>query len=803
MSDNKTSPLGASIERITTGSLDWQEQHRPHDPDCNELKIIADNLPVLIAAFDRQERFRFSNRVHQEWWALSEHEIVGHTLHEVVGDINYHLIKQHARKALLGERVRFEHWCEYPGAGRRYVTVEYVPHFDDSGRSIGAFVLVHDNTAAKLAQEELDRQRHEQEIIFDTVPAMIWYKDSDNRILRLNRPAAKSAGKPEEMLRGVSTYDLYPEEASQYHQDDLEVIRSGRPKVGIVEPFTPHTGEKRWLRTDKFPYFDKAVNRSGVVVFSIDITEQKRAEDALRESEARMKRLLESTKVIPWQAEAGSARLSYVGPQALKTFGFKLENWYQDDFWSERIHPEDRAMTLAIMADRNEDASDYELEYRMMAQDGAILWVRNIVTVIRNDLGEAVMLQGFLLDITAHKKAEAEMLELQEQLRQAQKMEALGTLAGGIAHDFNNILGGIIGYTELSLAETPLSSSVQGHLRQVANFSHRAKDLVQQILSFSRRQHSDRSSCGIRAIIDEVLGLARATLPSSIRIVINEVSPHLHVFANATQLHQVFLNIVTNAGYAMRNRGGVLTVSIETRIPCERLRKEHLELRACPHVVVSIRDTGEGISPDIMQRIFEPYFTTKPFGEGSGLGLSVVHGIVTSYGGAITVSSSLGHGSLFEVYLPATSPEKQSVAVADHIETPRRGRILFVDDEQMLASLGQEILQRMGFEVIACTSSAEALELLRRKGDNIDLLITDQTMPDIRGEDLAHEVYALQPALPVILCSGLLTEVEHLRGKGNIVELLAKPYGLRHLSEAVSRAFSTNASRQTMRPQQI
>ncbi len=758
------------------------------------LTLVTDNLPVLIAYFDQQRIFRFSNRAHQHWWALEAESIIGHSLEEVLGPEIYRETLHHLDAVLCGERVTFETWNKYPGTGNRFVKVDYIPHFEGPGKVCGAFVLVADLTDSKMQQEELLRQERERQIIFDTVPAMIWYKDTENRILQLNQPAAASAGLPVEKLRGASTYDLYPSEAAKYHQDDLRVIRSAQPELGIIEPITLPNNQRCWLRTDKFPYRNDSGEITGVIVFSVDITEQKRAEDALRESESRLRQLLESTRVIPWESDVTTNCFSYMGPQAEQIFGYRVLDWYQPEFWKEHISPEMRENVVSACEEKLRSVDEFELEYPMIAKDGKKVWVRDIVHVVRNDLGKPVLLRGFFIDITANKQAESEKVQLEEALRQSQKLEALGTLAGGIAHDFNNILGGIIGYTELSMGEALPQSPLASNLEQVLSFSHRAKDLVQQILSFSRKQNSERSPCSIRSIVEEVLALTRPAVPANTKIITRFPENDLYVYGNATHLHQILLNLVTNASYATRSvsplQGASIIVSVEEKVPSNAMRRQYKELSEISYVVVGVRDNGVGISEEVLARIFEPYFTTKPFGEGSGLGLSVAHGLAASYGGCITVKSKPGEGSLFEVYLPKTNMKITSESAPPITVAPRKARVLFLDDEATLAALGGQILERLGYEVIACQSAREVLDHLAHDPTSYDLLITDQAMPDMNGDELARVVNKLHPNLPVVLCSGLSCELEHFIGKHSVVRILAKPYSVNALREVVSNALA-------------
>lgn len=758
----------------------------------DQLKLLTNSLPVLIAYVDRELRFRFSNRAHQEYWGRSEAEILGAGMPDLLGEEMFRQAEPFVRRALRGESAAFETMNEYPGRGPRYVSVSYLPDKDDQGQVRGVFVLAQDITDRRLVEERLRHQQEETSVLFHTMPAFIWYKDTENRILRVNRRAAEATGLSVEQVEGASTYELYPEFASKYHEDDLEVVRSGQPKFGIIEPIHLPSGEQLWLRTDKIPYRNPDGSIRGVVVFSVDITKRKNAEDALATSELRLRRILEGMQIIPWEAEAGSGTFTYIGPQVEAILGYPSDRWYSRDFHTQCMHPDDCQRVLELSRKFAEAEDEYELIYRMRNVHGQYRWFRDFVSVDRVKNGP-VMLRGFLLDITAEKDAESTRVSLEEQLHTSQKMEALGTLAGGIAHDFNNILGGILGYTELALGDVAEQSAASEYLARVQRSALRAKDLVHQILTFSQRRKMQLGVVDVGRTIEEVLSLARATIPSTIAIRTAFPPEPLCITANETQLHQVVLNIVSNAAYAMRESGGVLEVRL-SRCSGEELNEVEAEdLAVAGYARISIRDTGPGMSESVRSRIFEPYFTTKPVGEGTGLGLSVVHGIVASLRGAIECRSKAGSGTTFVIFLPLTgaAAAKESLPLPD--QHRRSGKILFVDDEEMLASLGKLMLGKLGYEVVSCTNGTEALATFCADPASFDLVVTDQTMPDIAGEALLDRIREVRPGIPAILSSGYGGSTSHETGGANDIEFLMKPFTMDELGARVARLLDRKA----------
>lgn len=378
-------------------------------------------------------------------------------------------------------------------------------------------------------------------------------------------------------------------------------------------------------------------------------------------------------------------------------------------------------------------------------------WYANYDRAIKWIDGRVVHLQ-IATDITRLKKLQESQVKVDEQFRQAQKMEAIGNLAGGIAHDFNNILSSIIGFTELALDEVDKESIVEDNLQEVYTAGKRAKNLVKQILTFARQSEDKVKPIQVDTIVEEVLRFIRSSIPTTIEIKYDNDSDSL-IMGNPTQVHQILMNLCTNAANAMEDEGGILTVGLkDTAI--DKDVGEKLSLRYGNYIEITVSDTGIGIPPDIFDSIFEPYFTTKEPGKGTGMGLAMVHGIVESYGGKITVDSKLNKGATFTIYLPVTQKRKvQRLYKAEQLPTGTE-RILFVDDENPIAKMGTESLKRLGYTVTMRTSSIEALELFRSKPDDFDLVITDMTMPNMTGVELAVGLMKIRPNIPVILCTG-------------------------------------------------
>ncbi len=393
-------------------------------------------------------------------------------------------------------------------------------------------------------------------------------------------------------------------------------------------------------------------------------------------------------------------------------------------------------------------------------------------------------------EVQERRRAENENEKLEAQLRQSQKMQAIGTLAGGVAHDFNNILWVIMGNTEIGLRKTPKDSPVHSNLQEILTASNRAKNLVDQILDFSRQDEQERSAVQIHIIAKEAVKMLESTLPAIIEIRKNIDSNCGSVFADPTQIHQMILNLGTNAYHAMEDKNGILEISLNVFDVNSKACESCPELHQGKYVELTVSDSGCGMDKETMERIFEPFFTTKEVGEGTGLGLATVHGIVKSMGGAIKVYSEIGEGTTFRIFLPQHG-EENSGKIEKQQELPDlRGneRILIVDDEQQVVKMVQEMLEELSYTVTAVTDSKAALERFASKPDDFDLVITDQTMPEMTGLEMAKEMLRLQPDLPVILASGfskMITE-ERIKNSG-IREFIKKPIVFHELETIVRK----------------
>jgi PAS domain S-box-containing protein len=420
-------------------------------------------------------------------------------------------------------------------------------------------------------------------------------------------------------------------------------------------------------------------------------------------------------------------------------------------------------------------------------KNGKIIPIEVNNRIIEYDHNPAIL--TIARDIRDRKEAEKEKALLQAQLRQAQKMEAIGTLAGGIAHDFNNILTPISGYTELAMRKIPIGSQARKNLEQVLNAVRRAKSLVQQILTFSRREGQKKFPLQIQSILKEALKLLRASLPAIIEIR-TDINASGNVIADPTQIHQIILNLCTNAHYAMKETDGIMEITLcDVELDIQEA-KIAPGLKAGPYVKLTVRDTGCGMDKEVLERIFEPYFTTKPEGEGTGMGLSVVHGIVQGHSGDITVTSKPGKGTIFTVYLPRIPYDQQVVDKSpSRVPIPKGNEeILLIDDEKTITDVMEQMLYDLGYKVVVKNEPLKALESFRINPFRFDLVITDLTMPKITGLKLAGEIRKIRKNIPIMIATGNKREIsaDAIEALG-IGEIMLKPPTIEEIGRTVRK----------------
>ena len=513
-----------------------------------------------------------------------------------------------------------------------------------------------------------------------------------------------------------------------------------------------------------------------------EVLERKRAEEIARESEQRFRYLSENSPEIIYTLGYDGV-FTYVNPAWERVLGHAVTEVigkYFIDF-STREDAGKYIQLFKRIRDDKEILTD--VTGTLMHKDGSARLFSLSGATNLDSGGRVTGMVGILKDITEQQK-------LQVQLQQAQKMEAMGTLAGGVAHDFNNILSAIIGYSELAALEVLKETKVEANLKEVLRACQRAKELVKQILAFSRKSEEELKPVEIKLIVKEALKLLRASLPTTIEIR-QQIDTELGIVeADPTQIHQLLMNLCTNSAAAMGDDGGVLEVSLKEVNLVSRPTPKYVDLGPGSYLQLSVRDTGHGMTSDVLEKIFDPYFTTKEKGKGTGLGLAVVHGILKRHRGGITVDTTPGKGTTFHVYLPKMERETEA-ADTEAIEFLPKGheRILFIDDEEDLVKIGAQMLSHLGYEVVTRSSSVEVLDLFKEQPERFDLVITDMTMPHLTGDRLAKEILRIRPDIPIILCTGFNACITEEKAKEmGICQFSLKPFVMRDLAVTARKA---------------
>ena len=663
----------------------------------------------------------------------------------------------------------------------------------DRGTELGKAneALKREIAEREQAREALYNSEEKYRELVENANSIIIRMDALGTITFFNEYAQRFFGYTEEEILGRNVVGTIAP-ARDSSGDDLEwIIRDVFVCPGAYEHQETENmlrnGERVWISWNNTFVYDESGEISGIHCAGYDVTDRRNAEKALRETKEMLQSLIHASPAgIDVLDREG--RILLWNPAAETIYGWSEEEII--GLYNPRIPPEEDAEFRSMLKDVFDGKAPSYTERRRLRKDGSPVFVSLSMAPIRDASGTVVAAMGIFTDITERKRAEAEHGRLQEQLRHTQKMEAIGTLAGGIAHDFNNILGAILGYTEIAMHDTPRDSSARRDLQQVLKGAMRARDLIKQILTFSRDRSDQRPvPVEIGALVKEAVKFLRASIPATIEIRHRIAGESCISLADPSQIHQVLVNLCANAAHAMEEKGGVLAIDLETVELDSSVAMDHRDLRPGRYVKLSVSDTGHGMDATTLEHIFEPYFTTKEVGKGSGLGLAVVHGIVKSHGGTVSVVSQPGAGSMFDVFLPSTN--ESPPAEGSPVESIRGGTesILFVDDEEMLADMGGKMLERLGYKVIAVQDAGKALEIFRENPQAIDCIITDFTMPHMTGGDLTKAVLEIRPDMPVILATGFNQRISFEQAKRiGARTLLMKPMTLRDLATAVRGA---------------
>jgi PAS domain S-box-containing protein len=659
--------------------------------------------------------------------------------------------------------------------------------FDAHGKLLALEGFITDITERKHAEVALGEKERTLRALLDQSTQFAGMLDIDGRLLIANRTALVTIGVTFDDVRGRLFWETRWWNHSPTEQERLKdaIVRARHGETVRFE--TVHqraNGREIQIDFSLKPirgYDDEVV---GFIAEGRDITDRKEAERALRESEGKFSRAFRACPDSVSITELGTGLLLEVNDGFERCFGYTRDEVIgrtsiELGLWAEaedRKHLVDLLTTMGSVRDFRGTGRRRGGELRDMLISAEVV-----------EIGGRLCSVLVVRDIHEMNRAAEAQARLEAQLLQAQKLEALGTLSGGIAHDFNNILTAIYSFADLSMRNLENPERVRRYLTELRRASDRAADLVRQILAFSRQQKQERRPTQMQGVVREVLKLLRATLPATVEIEATIDDDVPKILADAGQLHQVLMNLCTNAAHAMKGAPGCLTITLQPTFITDDDTRSIPELHTGRHAHLIVADTGLGMSAETIERIYEPFFTTKAPGEGTGLGLPVVHGIVRAHDGAIRVTSALGEGSRFELFFPEnTSVEETSPKAVPPMPPGRNEHILFVDDEQAICDAARGILEDSGYRVTTQTDPEAALTFFLDHPDQIHLVLTDLTMPRLTGLDLAQRIHARFPSFPVILLSGYSASwtPQRVRDLG-VIDLITKPFSLDRLLNAV------------------
>ena len=653
---------------------------------------------------------------------------------------------------------------------------------DGEGRPVELFGTIQDITARKMAEDALVQSEATYRTLIDGMKETVWVVDGDGKFIDVNRTASALLHYSREELLTMGPRDIDVNITEAMIKQGQSILAQNR--IRIFE--TAHI-RKDGERIPVEIQSTRVTYQGREVILSIarDITARKQAEVALQRSEA-ANRLLAA--VVRQAGEAIvitdlTGTIEYVNPAYEAMSGYPAEAMVGQRLpllQHEAVDTAQRTPWPAVQ--QNETWTGRPLAQR---KDGSSYHTEVTLFPIHDVEGQIINYCQIARDIS-HE------LELERHLNQSQRLETIGTLAGGIAHDFNNILTPIMGYTELVASKLPATDPLQSNLQQILKSAQRARVLVVQILTFSRQHEQQRRPLYLQHVIRDVLKFMRPTLPSTIAIR-QLIDPACQqVLADAAQLHQVLVNLCTNAFHAMEANGGLLTITLEQVVIDPALIQRYPILQQKPYARLTVSDTGSGMASATLERIFEPFFTTKPVDRGTGLGLSVAHGIVRAHDGALLVQSELGQGASFQIYLPVLADD---VALGGAAGTPAvRGQelILLVDDEPTITALLTELLEWQGYQVEAYNSSREALSAFRQSPHKFDLVLSDLTMPDMTGVELAGQLQQVRAGIPIIIITGYGNHLDEKTQKSHgIRHVIGKPIGIAELAPLIRQVLDT------------
>jgi len=631
--------------------------------------------------------------------------------------------------------------------------------------------------------EELQESEKRFRTLFETSTEGILIAETKTKKFLYSNPAiCRMLGYSESEMKQMGVVDIFSGNAIEYAVSEFEALE--RKEKTHVTDLRCLTKDGRIIISDMSATIIPVDGKECIVGFFSDVTERKKAEEALKWSWERYRLFIKNFQGIAYEADILTFKPTLFHGKIMDITGHSADEFLNDKItWVGLIHQDDLA---SVMQERKKLVltPDYvaNSEYRIRRKDGQIRWINDIAVVVRSGTSEATRIQGTIFDITERR-------ELEKKLLQSQKLEAVGLLAGGVAHDFNNILTGIMGYADILADELGMDSSLISEAEEIKGAAIRAADLTSRLLAFSRKQVIQPINIRLNELINDICKLISRLIGSNIEMVFVPGKDIDEIHADPGQVEQVMLNLAVNARDAMPN-GGRFTIKTESVVLDDRFCIDHPGSKPGKYVLLTVADTGIGMAQDIIDHIFEPFYTTKGIGSGTGLGLATVYGIIKQHDGLIYVTSETGKGTQFEMYLPAVESEiiSKPDEYEDHIEEIG-ATILLADDEDMVRKTTERFLTNAGYTVLTASDGAEAVRLFEENASSIDLAIIDMIMPELGGIEVIERIRMIEPGINVIVCTGYggASQPEKLAEKHGFT-LVAKPFRFKELLSTVRRA---------------
>lgn len=743
-------------------------------------RYIVDNASIGIYRGQEDGRILYANEHSARMLGYTREELCSMTFFDIVPAITEESWKEYRRQLRAKEVKKFE--AVHRRKDGTVLPVEVTVNYLEFGGNQFSCSFAQDITERKNAEEALRESEKKFRLLIETSPNAIVVIRGE-RIVYANPAATQASGFTAEQLRNMDFCNTVHEDFREVARERLMARLRGEPVSERYEyRIVDCKGGDRWVIASSV-----SIDYEGepaILVSFADITEAKRSEEALRESEVRLKLAMDMAKLVQWEFDTATSMFRF-DDQFYNLYGTSTEQeggtlMSAGTYIRKFVHPDDIDRVEAVIEQSltsREGAAAGGMEHRIIRTEGEERYIAVRWDIICDQDGRVVRLRGVNQDITEQKCAEEERKNLEVQLHQAQKMEAVGQLAGGMAHDFNNILTAIMGFAEVAAMRMEHTNPLQHHVSQVLAAAERAADLTRSLLAFSRKQVLHVRSIDVCEVVDGVKKMLRRLIPEDINFRVKTVVSGMTVMADRGQVEQVLMNLVTNARDAMP-KGGDLTIETGSFLIDEAFVKHHGFGLPGRYAVITVKDTGCGMDRETRERIFDPFFTTKQVGKGTGLGLSITYGIVKQHNGFITVDSLPGKGTVFCVYLPISDLEKEDLPETRRFASTQGGTetILLAEDDDAVRDLHRTILEEHGYAVIEATDGREALEKFMGQQSCVDLLMTDVIMPNIDGKSLYEEIRGIRPDVRVLFVSGYSTDVLNGRGLADgDVDFLSKP----------------------------